>query len=108
MSATFEQLVVQFTHIIKRVSKTYGLHESHRQVIILQLKGFLDEFCNTKGSWKRNMKRRYSQVPAVRVCGLWVGRGVTATRMLDTCVHCMPSGSSVLSQVAVLLAHSVV
>ena len=66
ISATFEQLVLQFTHIIKRVSKTYGLHESHRQVIILQLKGFLDEFCNTKGSKKRSIKRRYSQVPAVR------------------------------------------
>lgn len=65
LSATFEQLVVQFTHIIKNVSKTYSLHESHRQVVILQLKGFLDEFCNTKGSKKRDIKRRYSQVPAV-------------------------------------------
>lgn len=65
MNASFEQLVVQFTHIIKRVSKTYGLHKRHWQMIILQLKEFLDEFCNAKGSKKRNIKRHYSQVPLV-------------------------------------------
>ena len=62
MSATTRE---QFTHIIKRVYKMYGLHESHRQMIIFQLNGFLDRFCNTKGSKNSNIKRCHSQVPLV-------------------------------------------
>ena len=48
ITATFAQLVVQFTHIVKAVAKSQGLHEGYIQVAILQLKGMLDEFVNSQ------------------------------------------------------------
>jgi hypothetical protein len=63
--ATFEQLTLQFSSILKGLAKSRGLHDAHAQVILLQFKNFLDEFLSTRKS--RDLKRRYSQVPAIKV-----------------------------------------
>ena len=69
---------------MKGLAKSNGLHDSHMQVVVLQFKGFLDEFSNTKRN--RDIKRRYSQVPKVCVCACLCVRACMRAYVC-VCVH---------------------